>query len=116
MRPVSPLRRAVSLLLGCWLAVFAAEPAAIHTCPVHDVGQQASHASHHRQQSPGHHTCTCPGACCPVARAQLATTPTIVPPRVVTFVEPYVAVAVLLSDGDIQVSLPPALGPPAISG
>ncbi|HEY2375697.1 MAG TPA: hypothetical protein VGH98_06940 [Gemmatimonadaceae bacterium] len=118
-RSVSWIQRAASLLLGCWLAVFTADPAAIHACPVHDVGRTSSHASHHpqHQHTPqSHHNCTCPGACCPGARAQLATTPTIAPTRIVSFVEPDVTVPRLVRSADVQITLPPALGPPAIAG
>jgi hypothetical protein len=119
MRQFTCIRRAASLLLGCWLAVFAAEPAAIHACPVHDIGQpmsHLSHSSHHSHQPQDHHSCTCPGKCCPGARAQLATVPTLEPARIVSFVEPDLAVRGLAQSADVQVALPPALGPPAISG
>jgi hypothetical protein len=113
----SLMRRAASLLLGCWLAVFAAELPAIHVCPVHSAGQAVPHASHHGQHPPGHNHCTCPGACCPGTRAQLATTtPTLVSTRVVRFVEPDLMDRGLVRSVDVQVALPPSLGPPPISG
>lgn len=118
-RSSSHIQRAASLLLGCWLAVFTAEPAAMHACPVHDVGQPMSHASHHMpRQAPDHHghTCTCPGACCPGARAQLATTPVLAPVRIVSFAEPEVAVRELVRSADVQIALPPAIGPPSTIG
>jgi hypothetical protein len=116
---LSQIQRAASLLLGCWLAVFTAEPAAMHVCPVHDIGQPMSHAAHHMpQRSQNHHghTCTCPGACCPGARAQLATTTVVLPSRIVSFLEPEVVVAGFPRSADVQVSLPPAIGPPSIIG
>jgi hypothetical protein len=119
LRSASWIQRAPSLLLGCWLAVFTAEPAAMHACPVHDVGQPMSHASHHmpQQQGGNHtHTCTCPGACCPGARAQLATTPVVVSARIVSFVEPELVVARVVTSRDVQLTLPPAIGPPSIIG
>lgn len=119
LRSASRIRRAASLLLGCWLAVFTAEPAAIHACPVHDIGHTMSHASHHMPQQPGHHqnhTCTCPGACCPGARAQLATARVVVPVRIVSFVEPELVAQGLDRSADVQVTLPPAIGPPSTIG
>ena len=121
LRPLSRVKRAAALLLVCWLAVFTAEPAAMHICPVHDVGQPMSHSAHHgagRQQSHDHHshTCTCPGACCPGARAQLATAPVVVSERIVSFVEPEVVAAGLVRSADVQLTLPPAIGPPSIIG
>jgi hypothetical protein len=119
LRSLSCIQRAASLLLGCWLAVFTAEPVAMHACPVHDLGQPMSHAAHHMpQQSGDHHghTCTCPGACCPGARAQLATTPVVVPARIISFVEPDVVVPGLVRSADVQITLPPAIGPPSIIG
>ena len=118
-RSLSCIQRAASLLLGCWLAVFTAEPAAMHSCPVHDVGRPMSHASHHMPQQSGDHqshTCTCPGACCPGARAQLATTPVVLRARIVSFVEPDLVVAGLVGSADAQLTLPPAIGPPSING
>ena len=96
--------------------MFAAEPVAIHACPVHDIGQPVSHSSHRSHQPQDHHSCTCPGTCCPGARAQLATVPTFAPARIVSFVEADVAVRGLAQSADVQVALPPAIGPPAISG
>ena len=119
IRSVSWINRAASLVLGCWLAVFAADPAVIHACPVHDVGHPASHSSHsshHTQHPQGHHLCTCPGICCPGARAQVPTTPAVAPARIVSFVEPDVPVPGLVRSADVQITLPPALGPPTISG
>lgn len=96
--------------------MFVAEPMAIHACPVHSMGQQASHASHHGSHPQDHHSCTCPGdCCCPCAGAQLATTPATVPARIVSFAEPDFAVPTLDRSADVQVTLPPALGPPTIS-
>jgi hypothetical protein len=118
-RSASWIQRAASLLLGCWLAVFTAEPAAIHACPVHDVGRPMSHAAHHMPAQPGDHhghICTCPGACCPGARAQLATTPMVVAERIVSFVEPDVVVPGGVEFADVQLTLPPAIGPPSIIG
>lgn len=89
----------------------------MHVCPVHDVGQTAPHSSHHGQQPAGHHHCTCPGACCPGTRAQLGTaTATLVSARVVRFVEPDLTARGLVRSADVQVVLPPSLGPPPISG
>jgi len=116
MRNVSSFRRAASLLLGCWLAVFAAEPAALHACPVHDLAPQTSHASHKAHQPVQHHACTCPGACCPGVGVRLATPPAIAPARIVAFVEPDVAPATIVRSADVQLALPPAIGPPAHSG
>jgi hypothetical protein len=117
MRNASWIQRAASLLLGCWLAVFAADPAALHACPVHDTAMPASHASHHGSMpQSAHHCCTCPGACCPAAGARLATSPTFVPARVVAFVEPELAVEIRAYSADVQLVLPPAIGPPAIFG
>lgn len=116
-RSLSCIQRAASLLLGCWLAVFTAEPAAMHACPVHDIGQPMSHASHHMPQQSGHnhsHSCTCPGACCPGARAQVATTPVVVSVRIVSLLEPELVVAGLARSRDVQLALPPAIGPPSI--
>ena len=117
MRDLSCIRRATSLLLACWLAVFIAQPAAMHACPVHTVSQEASHASHHGSHPQDHHKCTCPGdCCCPCAGAQLAPTPTTVPARIVSFVEPDIAIPGLVRSADVQFLLPPSVGPPTISG
>ena len=88
MRSHPCLRRAASLLIGCWLAVFAAEPVALHACPVHDGPHSASQQTHHSQHAPEHHSCTCPGACCPTVGVHLESTPALAPARVVAFVEP----------------------------
>ncbi|HKW48511.1 MAG TPA: hypothetical protein VJN70_13775 [Gemmatimonadaceae bacterium] len=119
LRSLSGIQRAASLLLVCWLAIFTSEPVAIHACPVHDVGRPMSHAAHHMpQQSGDHHshTCTCPGACCPGARAQLATTPVLAAVRIVRFAEPEFAAPDLVWSADVQLFLPPAIGPPSIIG
>jgi len=96
--------------------VFAAEPVALHACPVHDGPHSASHQTHHSQHAPEHHSCTCPGACCPTVGVHLESTPALAPARVVAFVEPDVATVGVVSSADVQVTLPPALGPPVVSG
>lgn len=115
MRPLSRVRRAASILLGCWLAIFAAEPAALHVCPLHD-GARPAHATHHHQPPPAHHACSCPGTCCPGVGAQPPATPVVAPARIVAFSEPAIATREIVRHADAQVVLPPALGPPAISG
>lgn len=119
MRSLSFVQRVVSLLLGCWLAVFVAEPVGMHSCPVHDgIGHAMAHMHHAPAPAPGHsehRACTCPGTCCPGARAELAATPTIAPARVVSFVEPDIDGVPLVRSADVQLSLPPALGPPTAS-
>jgi hypothetical protein len=109
------MQRAASLVIGLWLAIFAAEPVAMHACPIHDVGHQQAHSSHHAPQQK-HNCCTCPGACCPGVNVQLATAPTIEGPRVVAVAVPNVFIATIGESGDVQVALPPAVGPPTISG
>ena len=119
MRSLSFVQRVASLLLGCWLAVFVAEPVGMHSCPVHDgIGHGVAHAHHTPTPAPGqseHHSCTCPGTCCPGARAQFAAAPTVAPARIVSFVEPDVVGFELVSSADAQLTLPPALGPPTAS-
>ena len=111
------IRRAASLLLGCWLAVFAAEPVALHVCPVHDVATATSHASHHGSMPhSAHHGCTCPGACCPTIGARLELSPTFAPARIVAFVEPELAIDVRGYAADVQLALPPSIGPPTVFG
>jgi hypothetical protein len=88
----------------------------MHACPVHDGPQPASHMPHHSHHPQDHHSCTCPGACCPAVGAHLASTPTIAPARVIAFVEPDVATVGVVNAADLQVILPPALGPPVVSG
>lgn len=105
-----------SLLLGCWLAIFATEPRALHACPVHDISAPASHSSHHSMPMPGHRQCTCPGDCCPAAGARIATPPTFAPSRVVAFVPIDAQTPVLVRSSGARVLLPPALGPPSIFG
>src|ERR1051325_2193193 len=113
MRTAPWIQRAASLRLGCWLAVFAADPAALHVCPVHDVAAPMSHWSHHHTvPEQGHHCCTCPGACCPAIGARLTTPETFVPARIVAFVEPELAIDVRGYTADVQLALPPAIGPP----
>lgn len=119
MRVASPLRRAVSLLLGCWLAIFILEPAVLHACPIHDVATPASHASHH----PAHHTshsghqgCTCPGACCPSVVARVAVPPVFAAPRLVAMAESVPDFSPSVRQFDVQFALPPSIGPPRISG
>lgn len=119
MRAASPLRRAASLLLGFWLAVFILEPAALHACPIHDVATPASHASHH----PAHHTspaghggCTCPGACCPSILAPIPLPAVFAAPRVVATAESLPDSSPIVRQFDVQLALPPAIGPPLISG
>lgn len=119
LRSFSVIQRAAALLLGCWLAVFTAEPAAMHACPVHDVGHAMSHSAHHMPQPSGDHhghTCTCPGTCCPGARAQLATVSVVASARIVSFVEPEVIAAPAVGTAAVQLALPPAIGPPSIIG
>ena len=113
----SRIQRVASLMLGCWLAVFAAEPVALHACPVHDVAMPMSHAAHHGSAPESkHHCCTCPGACCPGVGARLATSPTFAPAHIVAYVEPAFVIAAVVPAADIQLALPPALGPPAFPG
>src|SRR5947209_13248551 len=116
MRPPSLLRRTVSLLLGCWLVVFAAEPAALHVCPVHDSGSRATHASHHPSPRQGHQSCSCPGDCCAPSIARLATPPTIEPAGVVAVSDSGIAPAPLIESFGARPVLPPAIGPPARLG
>jgi hypothetical protein len=116
MRKPSRIRRLVSLLLGCWLAVFAAEPRAIHVCPVHDVGAPAPHASHHSTPQHGHQSCSCPGTCSPGVGLRVPTVPAFAPARIVAFVEPDAAPSLLVRSADPQLLLPPAIGPPAYFG
>ncbi|HEY7237237.1 MAG TPA: hypothetical protein VH539_23980 [Gemmatimonadaceae bacterium] len=96
-----------------------AEPAGMHSCPVHDgIGHGMAHMHHAPAPARGqseHHPCTCPGTCCPGAPAQLAVTPAIAPARVVSFVEPDVEGGGLVRSADAQLALPPALGPPTAS-
>jgi hypothetical protein len=115
MRRLSAFQRIASVLLGCWLALFAAELPAVHTCAVHDVHAQMHHSSHH----PGHTqhaSCTCPGACCPGVGARLETPPELVPARIVGVVELRPAAPAIVRRAAARVVLPPAIGPPAISG
>src|SRR5690242_16521437 len=117
MRNASWIQRAASLLLGCWLAVFAAEPVALHVCPVHDVAMPTSHASHHGSMpQSAHHCCTCPGACCPTIGARLETALNVAPARIVAFVEPDLTIDVRDYIADVQVALPPSIGPPTFFG
>ena len=92
----------------------------MHVCPVHDVGQPMSHAAHHtsspQPQDHHGHSCTCPGACCPGARAQLGTPPIVLSARIVNVAEPEVIVADVVGSADVQLVLPPAIGPPSIPG
>jgi hypothetical protein len=116
MRQVSFVRRVASLLLGCWLAIFVVEPAALHSCPIHDGVAPASHMMHHHAPAtPGHGCCTCPGACCPAAGARLERAPVVVPARIVAIAMPDVAAPPLVRLGCVQRILPPAIGPPSHS-
>jgi hypothetical protein len=116
MRQLSWVRRVASLLLGGWLAIFVIEPAALHSCPVHDGVAPASHAMHHHSPAaPAHGGCTCPGACCPAAGARLEKTPTLVPARIIAIATPEVAPPRLVSTAGVQRTLPPAIGPPSFS-
>jgi len=63
-----------------------------------------------------HHCCTCPGSCCPAVGARLATSPTFAAPRIVAFVEPELAIDVRGYTGDVQLALPPSIGPPPFFG
>lgn len=117
MGTTSWIQRAASLLLGCWLAVFAADPAALHVCPVHDAAAPMSHASHHGSMPhAAHHACTCPGSCCPAVGARLETSPTFVPARIVAFAEPELAIDSRGYTADVQLALPPSIGPPLVFG
>lgn len=117
MRKASWVQRAASLLLGCWLVVFAADPAALHVCPVHDVATPASHMSHHGSMPrSAHHCCTCPGACCPAVGARLEAAPTFAPARIISFVEPELAIDIADYAADVQLKLPPSIGPPVFFG
>jgi hypothetical protein len=89
---------------------------ALHACPVHDGPHSASHQTHHSQHPQQHHSCTCLGACCPTVGVHLASTPEIAPARVIAFVEPDVSTGGPVRSADVQVTLPPALGPPVVSG
>ena len=82
MPPRSWPTRLLAALLALWLAVYTAEPAALHACPVHSAGHGAmGHAGMHGdmdrgatgahdaapasgdRRAPSRH-CTCPDHCC----------------------------------------------------
>ena len=71
---------------------------------------------HHTPQPSHPHGCTCPGACCPGVSVRLTTPAAIAPARIIAFVEPVVATATIVRSADVQVALPPAIGPPTHSG
>ena len=45
------LERAFAALLLVWFTVLSGEPAALHSCPVHDVPLHAGHAAAHASHS-----------------------------------------------------------------
>jgi len=47
---------------------------------------------------------------------RLTTPAAIAPARIIAFVEPVVATATIVRSADVQVALPPAIGPPTHSG
>jgi hypothetical protein len=78
----SSWKRALALLAGIWLAIVMAEPAALHSCPLHGSAAAGAHAgmahdgvahgTHgaRAEQSPAHaplrdagHQCSCLGDC-----------------------------------------------------
>lgn len=122
MRRFSLSRRIASVLLGCWFVLYGAELPVLHVCPVHDAHAAMRHMAHmthssSRHDAPHNHaTCTCPGACCPGVGARLEAPPEVTPARIVAVVDPAPTAPTLLGLAAARVVLPPALGPPAISG
>lgn len=117
--------RFATMLLAVWFAVVTAEPASLHSCPVHGGLSGHAHgaiatARHHRApvREPHHsapHQCTCPGACCTVTPARLDA------PVVVTVVETAAAPAALFDDANDSYrpatrdfARPPSIGPPTV--
>ncbi|HVZ48177.1 MAG TPA: hypothetical protein VG916_05310 [Gemmatimonadaceae bacterium] len=127
----SPLGRAASLVLAAWFTVFAAEPMALHECPMHsmhaatphagmagmvgmaDMGNGAAPAANTPASGHKHATCTCLGGCC--AASAVATPAT----REVSVVEVAVpAMPAFPAVGGVRrpaadFALPFANGPPA---
>lgn len=78
--------RVVAAMLAVWFAIAVAEPAALHTCPMHDgVGAHGAHgaagpsehADHGTPERSSSRQCTCLGDCVGVAIAALPA----IPPR-----------------------------------
>lgn len=120
MRP-RLLRRLFAAACGLWLALFLAEPAALHACAMHGSGSSAHrHASHLAQGAHSTHgheratTCTCIGGCCvsatiaaPAATA-LVSLACITPPTRV-----HVPVSSIAHrPAAIDFARPPTIGPP----
>jgi hypothetical protein len=75
--------RALATLLLLWFAIVSAEPALVHSCPMHDGagaartavaaahgGDAVGHDGHHAPDDKGRHrACTCLGECSPGAAA-----------------------------------------------
>jgi hypothetical protein len=119
MRRFSLSRRILSVLLGCWFVLCAAELPMVHVCAVHDIHAQMGHMMHsspHHTPHSSHATCTCPGACCPGVGARLDAAPELTPARIIAVVEPAPFAPTLLGLAAARVVLPPALGPPTILG
>jgi hypothetical protein len=62
--------RASRGLFAIWFVIVVAEPAALHSCPVHsghaviaESGPSGAHASHGRPSHERHQQCTCIGTC-----------------------------------------------------
>jgi hypothetical protein len=119
-------RRALSAACGVWLAIALAEPAALHTCAMHDahghsatpapsspVAHEHAGASHESHRHDGAPLCTCVGACCAaVAVAPPEAEPLLAFPAPVRHAVPRVPVERTRRPAAFEHARPPTIGPP----
>ena len=110
--------RFLSALVGVWLAVVLAEPAALHVCPAHDeaAGGHATHvhdAGSEQQTAP--QQCSCLGHCAGASLTGLpeATTAGAAPAWIIASAQPVAESDVLATPTPHL--LPWANGPPRLS-
>ncbi|HEX5077000.1 MAG TPA: hypothetical protein VFW03_27570 [Gemmatimonadaceae bacterium] len=134
----APVRRTIAAVFAAWSFVVQEEPAALHTCALHDgVAHEAgsaalgvSHAAssdtgtHHaagtapaatRHGNDRHHSgcCTCPGPCCDASPVALAETGAALAPPAIRPATRFAVRHTTYIPSDPEHSRPPSVGPPA---
>ncbi|HEY2065632.1 MAG TPA: hypothetical protein VGG84_06705 [Gemmatimonadaceae bacterium] len=121
----SALARVLSAIWGAWLLVALMEPAALHTCPMHDMvhgGMSHAAATHahdaddgpaHSSSRSHHSVCTCIGSCCAAVVNALGAPPVLTVAETVR--QPIVAIYSRLTayrPSPPEHARPPSQGPP----